>query len=356
MFFTYKNINLNINGNTIFANDLSLSQQANLYPILRSDKRVTADYNSRSNIEGNLKITYYLTGQDPLKSYIYSENNQFLTGNIAGLTFVSGVLTDYQIHCAPNLPVAVSANIQFYDPLVGAFTPQTPNNLNLNLQILNLFSAVTNTSTNNIENFNNIIDLSFNYKGNIKPIYYINSGINVSAISADRIFIGERQISSEFIVDSFGNNLTYAGEKYGLKIYFVNPSNTGIQETFACSGIINKKELLVSTQKTAQSRISMVQGNVNDYPGITSSSQNPFNLSSPYILTVTGLNFSNTYEVDIADRICPVLTGSDTQLIVSVPLDTIPGNITVKTTRGNAVFTVIFPGMVAKGTDTINCV
>ena len=91
MFYNFKNLKLCVNGRFMFANDVSLSLQNNLEPLFTNPNKHASSYGPTTALEGNLKLSYYITGEDILKNFI-SDENTTITGNFGGLFFNSGYL------------------------------------------------------------------------------------------------------------------------------------------------------------------------------------------------------------------------------------------------------------------------
>jgi len=112
--------------------------------------------------EGSLKFTYYLTGYDYLKQYIYSNNNQPISGNIGGLQFNQGYLSEYSISIEPNSPIKVSAGITFYDQLTGILT-QSSATTNTGFILRSSDIQINNLSNYTINILQNFTKASFSY-------------------------------------------------------------------------------------------------------------------------------------------------------------------------------------------------
>lgn len=267
MFYNFRNIPVSLNNQKILISDLSLSQDIALdSPYLEGD-RISERNLPKEPYKGSLKLKYYLTGQDYLKYYIYSNHNHQLTGNIGGLTFSQGYLSNYVLSCVPNSPVEISASLDIFDKISGNFLPS---NYQISTgQTLNLSDVAVNTYPTFTQNIlNNITQVNFNYQCNIIPSYeFIDTGIPPT--KANRVSINERNISTEIISDDVNFNLPLSGENYGLQLIFNNPFNNSINETFACSGNISSKSLNVSAPGTHLHSIKIQQNHLNNMGGIS---------------------------------------------------------------------------------------
>lgn len=385
MFYHFKQIPVTLNGNNLVAEDIQLSNEIELTPRYFVGDAITEAESPSSMWKGSLKIQYYLTGIDYLKQYIYSNKDEPISGNIGGMIFQQGYLSNYNLPIEPNSPIKINAEISFFDSLSGIFNPITaisntgfifrssdvqiynlsnndgniikslvvtiPNytddsmSIYLNgipikddnrgfgsddliFDILNLasgvglsvktgdmisfsgrdnyqglwstqpwlatiiynnnqqtlvnggylrsgiatgvdpvyrddgFLIVTNGSNYTQNPINNFTRASFNYSCNIVPSYnYFDTG--VLPTKADSIFLQERTIETEIVSDNINASIPLAGEKFGAIFTFSNPNNTGLHETFGCSGLISSKGFSVNTNNPHSHIIKINQYHVN---------------------------------------------------------------------------------------------
>lgn len=354
MFYTFKDIIINLNNRPVLVNNLQLSQQNSYVSPYEEQDRTSISYGPENGTIGNLRIQYYLTGQDPLKYYFFNNENEFITGYVGGLYFNSGLLNTYSINLVPNNPAQVNANIVFYTPLTGTLTNTAP--ITQSIQVLNLYNAILANNTNFSTDFsNNISNINFEYQAEIKPIYSMETGSNVPNISPYRIVVEKRKISTEITSDNFVMNLPYSGREYGMKLFLINPNNTGIQESFECSGRINQKTINGDVDKSLKSSISIEQNHVNDIPSIRSTSFNPVSVITPYNLTITGLNLLSTNSVKIGDENCTINSITNNTISISYTPNVINDYIYLDNPKGRTISSFIqqftFSGIRISGTN-----
>ena len=171
MFRNYKNCKISLNGLEAIASNVQLSIRNELAPIYEVEKRHSFDYAPNRGIGGSLSITYYLTGADPLKSYLSYDESPIISGNFAGLYFTSGYLKSYNLNCSPNAPVQASAEIMFFDELKGVF--QSTNYIAEDHNILNFADVTLEHSNNTIGSITNARSINFSYSAEINPVYNI---------------------------------------------------------------------------------------------------------------------------------------------------------------------------------------
>ena len=125
-FYTSKEINLTLNGRALYANSVSLSQEASLTSPFLEGELISDGYVPNSPVASSLKINYYLTGVDYLKDLILLNHRKNITGNVGGVSFSDGYLESYSLNAEPNSPVLISASIKICDELAGTFASSNP--------------------------------------------------------------------------------------------------------------------------------------------------------------------------------------------------------------------------------------
>ncbi len=256
-FKTYRDIRLNINGNQIHANNLNLSQEADLSRPIQEGESLSNRNTSKGPIKNSLTFDFWLTGRDFFKDYIYTNQDYPLTGNINGLNFNLGYLENYSLRGKSNSPVLINVGLIVCDEISGLFNNINPSSPPINVQIFNFNEATL--SDNNL----NITDFQFNYRADIKPVYVqTESGNNINPY---RIVFGPKEISVNFISDSQDLILPYTGQLYNLSLTCKNSAQT-ISEIYSVSGFINKKDFTISENDISQTSYSITQSHLNQTP------------------------------------------------------------------------------------------
>ncbi len=349
MFYSYRNCNLNLNGNNVFVSDIALSTKNQLSPVYLGDQRHAFDYVPDGPIQGNLKFSYYLTGNDFIKNYILEEDT-FISGDFCGLRFYSGCLKNYSINGVPNEAITVSAEIEFFDSLAGSFSPttaQTNSKTVLRLSdavISGIADSLFDISTYNIESF------SYQFNSNFTPIYRKNETLPY------RISFKEKTLNSDIKLDNYDQSLPLAGDNVNFRLTFADPNNSANFETYELHGTLTSKSLDTSLGNPLSSSLSIQQNYVDEMPTIT-----VFYPSSGYPeegIVIHGTNFHNTISVDFNGAPAyDVFDFSDgTEITCRIPYEALSGPITVKTYGGSVTsidsFTVNDPGIQVYGYNT----
>lgn len=268
-FYHYKKIPISLNGKTIICDDVQLSNDIQLVPRYDYDSPTTSIESPARMWNGSLRIQYYLNSYDYLKQYIYSNYDEPITGNIGGLVFKQGYLSNYSIPIQPNGPIVVKANISFFDQLSGIFTPSnTIANSNTGFIFRSSDIQINNLAGYTKNLLNNFVKASFDYSCNLQPGYsYGDTGINIT--TADNVFLTEKLISTEIISDDIDSNLPLSGENFGAIFTFINPLNSNFSETFGCSGKIYSKAININITNPHTHTIKINQHHGNDLGSIS---------------------------------------------------------------------------------------
>lgn len=329
-FYHSKNSNIKLNNAEIFANSVELSTSANVTPIYTYDKRHAFDYNSTNNIQGNLRLNYYLTGNDILQDYFTKETS--LSGFFGGIYFTGGYLSDYSLDCTPNTPVVVNANIVFFDQLNGTFSPVSVKQENYN--ILNYSNATIYAYPGySEETLGNVSSINYSYNAEITPTYYFQSGTGYSNLAPDRVSFGQKKISTSIICDDLTSTLPMQGKKMGVKITLGHPA-LNISPQYICSGILTAKNINSTAGDYITNSLTILQNSTDVTPLI--SSFDPFSGTSNDLITIYGSGFTNATDVYFnqdPDNNFSIV--SDSKITAHVPYNAFSGNIKIYTYGGN---------------------
>lgn len=335
-----RDINLLLNGNSIFCSDLSLSQSASISPVYDIYNPVSFDSRSNSPVNNSLSISYYFSGKDFLRDYIYSDSDFPITGYLAGLVFNQGYLESYTLNISPQSFIKVNASIKICDELSGdlnKIVPRTqPTGVTQCTSNHVTFGLNSNYSAFSIEN---IRDFNWSYQANIEPIYFQRE-TGESHLNPDRVVISDKEISCTISTNSNNNNLLlpFTGDNYAIDILIKHPTNSNIYETYSVSGKVNKKEFNISQNLIGESSYSISQWHLNEEPKI-----NNIDLTTQpntgYILihSPNSLNgyFSSNRRIPLVEKV--ILGGEELKFTLNrgASNDTITGYTTSNTVNGD---------------------
>ncbi len=325
MYHNFRNCRVLINGTGILASNLSLGTEAILSPVYLSQQRHAFDYVADNGIGGSLKLTYYLTGVDFIKSYITNEKD-VISGNLGGLYFNSGYIKTYGFNAIPNKPVEINTEFVFFDGLKGSFLPVFEELKESG--ILNFSDAtLTDTIKGAVGHLNNITNLSYSFSSDVQPIYEV--GLQVPK----DVSWGPKQIDIQIETDNLTGALPISGSMAGIDINLYHPFNGTLSESYSVSGILYKKSFDISVGDTLRSIYGLKQNYVANAPTVTSFSPSTVNYFDT--VTVGGTNFSSAYGVSFSGTPAISFTiTNDTSISAIVPPEATSGPITVYTQGG----------------------
>ena len=329
-FFSFRECNIQINRQIMYINRADLSVEATISPnILIGDSSPTG-YAGTQGVLNSLRLNYYLTGHDSVRDFL-SDDTSFISGSIAGLSFKSGVLRSYNFNAQPYSPAEVQAEINFWDPLQGTFTPVSEDNIEFNP--LHLTHALLE-GHQNLGTFEHAI--SFSYQGSIEvfPSYRIGS------IYPDGVVFGQRSAVGTFSYDGFSGVMPPNGVAARLRISLQDISGV-VQESFTIEGPLFKRELSAETRGPIVSTVNIRQDALFRTPMITDVYPNPAGLSD--LITISGAYPNNVSQVYFGALLSPGwIEHGGNSITAVVPDNTVDAYIYVTTNGGTARSTNIF--------------
>lgn len=345
MFYNFKKIPISINGKKFVIDNAQLSTEVKLEPVYTVGETTTTNELPSTMWTSNLKFSYYLTGQDYLKQYIYSNEYEPISGNLAGLQFNQGYLSNYSLSVTPNNPIYVSANIAFFDQITGTFSPvsQTTSTgfilRSSDIQINNLSNYTVNTLTN-------FISATLEYSCDVQSNFnYYDTGIFPA--NPDNVFFGQRTLNTEITSDNLTFNLPVSGERFGIIITTSNPNNTGLYETFGCSGKISSKSLDINTDKYNTHVLKVTQSHINNqgyiYSVLPTGNLLTINFNTGYFpLLSNDQSLNNLQSIFLGDTPVTGYTINRTtnydQIVAPIPFNVINDILTVYTNTKNYIY------------------
>lgn len=342
MFYSYQNIPINLNGKYMIANELSLSESSQLNPQYFINQRHSYSYTANNGINGNLRLSYYLTGNDFIKRYIDDEVT-VISGNIGGIYFNSGYLTSYNINGTPNTPIVSNIEIAFFEELKGVFCAHY--DLVAETGILNFSNIeIVNLNSGTLGTIDSIINFNYSFNSEVNPVYRIGDW------TPSEISFGRKTISMEIETDNLAPDLPIYGKQAGFKINLKHPSQSGIIENLTCSGILHSRTINSQTEDLIKSNLSIKQNYIESIPIITGFTPQTGSISS-YVY-IRGSNLINVKKVNFNSLIAgggesrSFKINSDNEIYARVPNDAFSGPVSVEnlyTKISTGLFTVFYP-------------
>lgn len=283
MIYNRKSTFILIDGQHLFVNDAQLNTSVSLTPKYLEGQRNSFDYCPNS-IEGSLRLSYFITGQDILKNKL-SDEAIGISGNINGIYFTSGFINSYSVDIIPNEPLKASAELVIFNTFTGDYVSEnirSPNLTALNGSDVTFTNLYTNTP------IDIIYSASYNYSAEINPVFFQQTGSGLLDIFPDRVAINKKEVKLTLECDSLDTRLPIYGQLAAIRISAKDADGVE-QEAFAVSGKINKKAYNFS-QDTRQ-QLDIIQHRISEVPQI--SSFYPTSASALDMVTINGTNFKN---------------------------------------------------------------
>ena len=316
MIQSYRNINILINGQGIIANNLELNNSLDISPVYHRTDEITSKTNANSGPKGNLRLSYYLTGQDVLNSYIYTTGAP-ISGFIGGYYFRSGYLTSYSFNAQPNSPVNIQSELVFFDPLTGVFNPQAQNRIVP--QPLD-FSNVSITYTSGFSSLDNIIGLDFAYSQEVTPIY------KSQEIYAKQVTLGPKNINLKLTSDTNSGLFDKInGDPIKLNLNLQDRAGTN-RLGFIIDGFIKNRQLSVENNSYLKTTYDISQYDVNNVTSISGYSPT----SGFYYQTVSlsGINTDNIIALTFNNQVQNTINYLGTsRLTAQIPENSVSGKL-----------------------------
>ena len=337
MFYTHKNALIKLDNNLMFVNQVELNTAVDISPVYVDGKRHSFSYSTNGPVASNLKINYFLTGEDFLKRYL-SDDNKYISGNIGGIYFRSGCIRSYTASFQPNSPIQIGVDLAIFDTVTGQFTPSRTSNPSL--PYLNVSDSIFTNYTDYLS-LGSIIQASYNYTSEIEPFFNQKTDNNLQDLGPNRIFFGKKQVVMEMTSDSTGMYLPLNGSDCSIRIQAAN-SGGSILETFAVTGKLNKRNFSISPSVPINQKFEVIQHRVASQPVITSFS--PTLAYADNKISVYGQNFQNVLSVSINDEPASSFDViSDSQIDFTVSKSQNSGYIKINTFEKSSVSSTKIP-------------
>lgn len=318
-FYNSRNSKLTLNNEDILATEAQINLQASITPKYLSQQRHSQEFKSVDGIGGNLSLNYFLTGTDPLKTYISTESS-VISGNFGGLYFKSGYLKSYELNFLPNKAATVAAEIVFFDELKGIFAPTYENVKKY--PVLNFSNiALTDPTNGSIGSLANINSLNYKFNSEILPLYLEGQ------TTPSRISFGVKEISLNLVTDNLSGDLPISGKSAGITAIFSHPELPALNQVFSVNGRLFQRNISTSVGGLTRSSLTIRQ-NYTDYtPSISTFTSTPKYPGET--LQLIGNYLTNTTAVYIGHAAASYSVVSDTEITVTLPNDVVSGLITV---------------------------
>ena len=336
----------------IYVENLAISLTNNLKAIDLLPNRSSFGYLAGGGINGSLSLGYYLTGEDFLADFMEADN--LISGNFAGLSFSSGVLSSYSFEVAPFGPIMVSANINFYGGLRGRFTP-TRETLDADILTytdckLTQISGVTPHEDGETEQITASTSVSFGFASNVQPIYTvgdavprelrfnkktIDASINGYALPSWDEGIGD--FTSDTEQQNYLNDKFFSGIAEGELLIGFSSSNGTTGQSYKIRGTLKAHNINVTAGEKITTTLSLSQEKYQNAPAITSFTPTAGVVGAT--ITILGTDLKDVTEVTFGDEkrvYTHFTTHTSTTIVTTIPDEAITCRVGLKSPGGDA--------------------
>ena len=327
-FYSAGNIEVKLNDAGVFARSVSLSTSVETEPIFEVGKSVTDNYIIKGGLGSELRLSYFVTGVDPLKTHMVSGSLP-VSAYVGGLSLESGYLTNYSFSAEPYGAAEISATLKFFESPGGDFV-SAPSSLDRDKVLL--FSDFEFSEVGVI-NSHELLSLSYDYSREVNPIYSLQD------TGEEVVVHGVREDRANISLNVQSNDLSVSLPETGLAgtatLEFKGRSGEST-EKYYISGIISHQESEFGNDEIVSRSLKLSQSSLASPPSITSVS--PVTAEAGDTVTISGENFIGVESVRLLDQEVEFAVTDLTDITFVVPSDAQSGTIEVHTKGGVDIY------------------
>jgi hypothetical protein len=253
-FISYQNIDFRLDDKFFYANQVSLSMQASLSPVLLSDGSLL-NYAPDGALVGSLSCEFYLTGAIPDFLNLTGSHTSAITASFAGVSIPEVYAKSLSFNIEPFKPILMSAEFDWYGNVqVANFNPNSQtlkNNIEIPNYIANAYKSYL-TYTNLGGGFGNTVSINYTASAD-RPSYY-----KVNSVFPFRVAKLNKKVEVSLSADSLGNNINYTGRAGSTVIYLKDTYGT-LLDSFPVSGLITNQKYDVNNGQYLMSSANIMQ-------------------------------------------------------------------------------------------------
>lgn len=282
MQYTFKNSEVKINGKAVLAESVSFALNSQIQNVFRDGNPNSYEFAPVNGVDNSMQISYFLTGSDPLKTYMETGN---ISGYFGGLYFQSGYLTNYSFNANPNDIILVNSTIKFFEPLTGTFSPTY--NTATDYKILNIADiSVTGVSLGSLDDIDSV---SYSYVSNVIPQYVIGE------TKPRKVLVENKEITMQINGVHITGNLPPEGILASYQLTLSHPEISSLSEQYFVDGKITNRSIQTQINGEIKTSLSIKQSYVKKRPTI--SSVFPTDAYAGRTINIVGTNLLNTEKV-----------------------------------------------------------
>ena len=267
--YSQNQVRVRVAGNDLFCDSAAMSYGADIIPNYTINSKNADEYYASGPPRGSLKISYFLTGSDPISNRIHDEQTP-TSINFNSLTVSSGYMSNYSLSLSPHGSIKASVVFDFYEKVAGTFATSQQSLSDtrpLNASDLSLENGSTVLS-------DNILNLSYTYQTTFSPIYIIEENFSSEGVKVQGVSSNQKKVSASFSLYDYDLSLPVSGQRESFKINLKDKNNSSVQ-SYYINGQLSSKDFSAQVGSTPSSSYEIVQatlgGETPTVSGITPS-------------------------------------------------------------------------------------
>lgn len=276
MYYSFKNCEVLLDGQQIYADSLGISLDASIEGVFEHGKNLPKYYSAQGGLAGSARISYYITGEDLLRDY-FADDTRFVSLYFGGLSFQSGCITSYSINGKSNSAVVAEADISFYGDINGLFTPTYKPKINL--PYYNYSDCFI--SGDGVGDLTSVTSFSYKASMNVEASY---KDQGKEFITPDCYSFNNHQATLTLNYDNLTGRLPVSGRDAIISI-----RRGSINIIPQISGKVISKSIDIASNNGIESAVTIKQDNIIAYPEIYGFG--PTGGAYGTTVTITGVNF-----------------------------------------------------------------
>lgn len=332
----YRDCLFEIDQQSIFVNDVSISSSASIDPVFKQGNKRNESVAATGPVKTTVNLNYALTGADPIKVYIDNQSN-VMSGDFAGFYFPSGYLSSYSLSAEPNKPVAIRASIDIFGELQGSYVAKQSSETPVTLSHVNT-SLTQMTSDYSSESFTNANSISYDYRLDVIPEYVQCTGD--AGQYPYRVYYSEKTLEMTVKSDNTKMSLPITGDQAGLILKVRNKNNATV-ETYSCSGVLTNRNMSVAVGEELSSEYTIKQWHMTNEPQVTGFCT--VSHSPNGVIAFKGNNLESVKSAKIGSHYIKNLRYTNECVTGSIPAYALSGDLKVTTEWGEKTSDVYIP-------------
>jgi hypothetical protein len=311
MVHSFEDIVVKVGGDEIYCQSASVDYSASVSPNINTKSKYGFSYHPDSAPQGNIKLSYYLTGVDPMYSYVIDEN-QSIAVDVGGLTVGSGYLGSYSFSIEESNPLLVDVSISFFEKMGGSL--QASQSSLGDIEFLN--SVNVSLSNGNYISHSDLTSLSYDYGTQVEPYYSIEEGHSDDEILPSSVKFKQKEVNLSF--KSYKEEITIpvTGLHEMVTINLENRAGNTVASYYV-NGIINEKTLGTSSSELLEHTYGVDQANLGGSLPIAASLSDLM-VDVGDTVTLAGSNLDGLESVSYLGFDCEVISNNAVSIVFKV--------------------------------------